>query len=224
MLIYKQRRISNNGVEENNMRIKINLLVLVLLLSSLLMACGSESTEVISEDNVEEVSNDTEQVVENPEEEQEEEPEQEPVILPEESQQISEFPWDEEEDFNKAQEESGADVLIAGFVTVSEGYSDDERENIRLAASMISGTVLEPGEVFSQNEVAGPYTEEKGYLEGEGYVGGEVVKDFGGGVCSVATTLYNKWIASDLEIVERHNHSMPVAYVPYGQDAAVAYG
>ena len=30
--------------------------------------------------------------------------------------------------------------------------------------------------------------------------------------------------ASNLEIIERHNHSMPVAYVPYGQDATVAYG
>lgn len=37
----------------------------------------------------------------------------------------------------------------------------------------------------------------------------------------MATTLYNTAIASNLEIVERYNHSMPV---PYGQDAAVAYG
>jgi vancomycin resistance protein YoaR len=29
---------------------------------------------------------------------------------------------------------------------------------------------------------------------------------------------------SDLTIVERHNHSMPVPYVPYGQDATVYYG
>ncbi len=124
----------------------------------------------------------------------------------------------------KAQEEHGTDVLIAGYVTVSEDYSDDEKENIRLASSMIFGTVLQPVEVFSQNETAGPYTEERGYLEGENYVGGEVVKDFGGGVCNVATTLYNTSIASDVEIVERHHHSMPVPYVPYGQDAAVAYG
>lgn len=57
--------------------------------------------------------------------------------------------------------ENDTDVLIAGFVTVSEDYSDDEKENIRLAASMISGTVLQPGEVFSQNETAGPYTEDR---------------------------------------------------------------
>jgi len=144
--------------------------------------------------------------------------------LPEKSQQITEFLWDEDENFKTDQEKSGTNVLIAGFVTVSDSYTEDERENISLAAITISGSVINPGELFSQNEVAGPYTEEKGYKEGEGYVGGEVVKDFGGGVCNVATTLYNTSIASDLEIVERHNHSMPVSYVPYGQDAAVAYG
>ena len=46
----------------------------------------------------------------------------------------------------------------------------------------------------------------------------------GGGVCKIATTLYNLAVLSNLEIVERHNHSMPINYVPYGQDATVAYG
>lgn len=102
----------------------------------------------------------------------------------------------------KAQEEHGTVVLIAGYVIVSEDYSDDEKENIRLAASMIFGTVLQPVEVFSQNETAGLYTEERGYLEGENDVGGEVVKDFGGGVCNVATTLYNTSSVSDVEAVK----------------------
>ena len=43
-------------------------------------------------------------------------------------------------------------------------------------------------------------------------------------MCKISSTLYNVSILSDLEIVERHNHSMPVPYVPYGQDATVAYG
>ena len=46
----------------------------------------------------------------------------------------------------------------------------------------------------------------------------------GGGVCKIATTLYNLAVLSNLEVIERHNHSMPVNYVPYGQDATVAYG
>lgn len=204
------------------MKRKINVLLALLLSAMLLISCNSENEgkqEKVNEENTSEKGKDV-QVVKQEEQEEEEEVE----IIPEESQQIDEFPWDEDEDFKNAQQENDTNILIAGFVTVSEGYTDDERENIRLAASMITGTVLKPGEIFSQNEVAGPYSEENGYLEGEGYSGGQVVKAFGGGVCNVATTLYNTSIISDLEIVERHNHSMPVSYVPYGQDAAVADG
>lgn len=217
MVLYEEQNlyIYKKG---KNMRVKMNFIVAFILVSSLfLMSCNSESDPVAQVDD--------ETLAENKEEVEKEEVEEvEEEFIPEVSQQIDEFPWDDGDDFLIAQEESDADVLIAGFVTVSEGYTDDERENINLAAKSIAGTVLEPGDVFSQNEVAGPYTEEVGYLEGEGYVGGEVVKDFGGGVCNVATTLYNTSIISDVEIVERHNHSMPVDYVPYGQDAAVAYG
>lgn len=204
------------------MRRKVNLLLVSLLLGSLLFtACNNEGAHVTGESiAVDELSEDSD---ESPEESQEAVEEIE-VEVPDFSKQVTELPWEEDESFIKAQMENDTTVLIAGFVTVSNGYTEDERENIKLAANMIAGSVLEPDEVFSQNEVAGPYTEEKGYLEGEGYVGGEVVKDFGGGVCNVATTLYNTSILSDLEIVERHNHSMPVDYVPYGQDAAVAYG
>ena len=143
---------------------------------------------------------------------------------PNESQQVTEFPWDDNVSFLKAQSDNDTDVLIAGFCTVLETATDAEKNNIGLAASTVNGTVVKPGEVFSQNKSIGPYTEEKGYQEGSGYVGNKIVKSMGGGVCKVATTLYNTSIASDLEIVERFNHAMPVPYVPYGQDAAVAYG
>jgi len=202
----------------------MNLLVALILSSSiLLISCSNENAEVSQEDdiNIEEVSKNTDKVKDKQEEEKKEEKKEN---IPKRSQQITEFPWDENEDFKNAQEENNTNVLIAGFTTVSDGLTQEEHDNINLAASTISGTIVNPGEVFSQNETAGPYTEEKGYKEGDGYVGGEIVKDFGGGVCNVATTLYNTSIASDLDIVERHNHSMPVSYVPYGQDAAVAYG
>lgn len=181
--------------------------------SFLLAACGSEVVDSGEKADVAVEPETTE--VEDVEEEEE---------LPEESQQISELPWEEEEDFKAAQSENGTSVLIAGFVTVSDNYTDDERENINIAANTISGTVLQVDEIFSQNETAGPYSLDKGYLEGEMYIGGEVATGVGGGVCNVSTTLYNTSIVSNLEIVERHNHSMPVPYVPYGQDAAVATG
>jgi hypothetical protein len=36
--------------------------------------------------------------------------------------------------------------------------------------------------------------------------------------------LYNAVLLADLEVVERHNHSLAVAYIPVGLDATVAWG
>ncbi|GAA3325729.1 hypothetical protein GCM10020331_058800 [Ectobacillus funiculus] len=53
----------------------------------------------------------------------------------------------------------------------------------------------------------------------------KVQQSAGGGVCQVSTTLYGAVLRADLSIEERSNHSMPVHYVPLGQDATVAdYG
>lgn len=150
--------------------------------------------------------------------------EEEPVFTypePDVSQQIDVFPWDEDEDFKQAQADNNAHVLIAGFVTVSYDYSDAELANINHATNFISQTVLLPGEVFSQNQTIGPYSLDNGYFRGEGYSGGQIVSMIAGGVCNVAGTVYNTAILSNLEIVERHYHSMPVPYLPYGQDATV---
>jgi vancomycin resistance protein YoaR len=78
--------------------------------------------------------------------------------------------------------------------------------------------------VFSQNNTIGPYIEGKGYRKGPTYIGANLTTTIGGGVCKISSTLYNVSVLSNLEIVERYNHTMPVPYVPYGQDATVAYG
>lgn len=96
--------------------------------------------------------------------------------------------------------------------------------NIRLASTKINGTILLPGEIFSFNDVVGPRTAEKGYKVAHAYQNGKVINDIGGGICQVSTTLYNSVLKADLETVVRRNHMFTVAYVPFGQDAAVSYG
>lgn len=45
------------------------------------------------------------------------------------------------------------------------------------------------------------------------------------GNCQISSTLYNAILAlPSLTILERHEHSKEVYYVPIGKDAAVAYG
>lgn len=94
--------------------------------------------------------------------------------------------------------------------------------NIEVAAGKINGTLLMPMEVFSFNEITGSRNKAEGYHEAPIIVNGKFVPGIGGGVCQVSTTLYNAVVRSDLKIVERRNHSLPVGYVPLGQDATVA--
>ncbi|MBQ2517418.1 MAG: VanW family protein [Clostridia bacterium] len=95
--------------------------------------------------------------------------------------------------------------------------------NIKKACSIINGTVLEPGDVFSCNKILGKRTEAAGWLPAPGFINGGAnsVDSPGGGVCHVSSTLYNAVIRSDLEIVYRINHSSHVGYVPWGLDATI---
>lgn len=134
------------------------------------------------------------------------------------------MPWEQEEEFVDAKLRNGTSVLLGGYRTVLRDPLPGEEYNVHLAARLLAGTVVKPGEVFSQNVAIGPYTQEKGFQKGPTYIGTTLTTTIGGGVCKIASTVYNVAVLSNLKIVERHNHTMPVPYVPYGQDATVAYG
>lgn len=144
--------------------------------------------------------------------------------IPEKSSSVSKLPWEKDVKFLKAQEKNGTHVLMSAFCSVLIDPLPGEEYNVQIAAKSLLGKAVQPGEVFSQNQSIGPYTKDKGYRKGASYAGENIVETEGGGVCKIASTLYNVAVLSDLEIVERHNHIMPVNYVPYGQDATVAYG
>lgn len=96
--------------------------------------------------------------------------------------------------------------------------------NLILAAKKINGTVLMPGEIFSYNKVVGARTIAAGYREAPIYVSGKVVDGVGGGICQIATTLYNAAVYANLEIVQRTNHQFVPSYAPASRDATVVYG
>ncbi len=109
-------------------------------------------------------------------------------------------------------------IFHTAFDTGNKGRS----ENIRIASSSIEGTLLKPGEIFSFNQVTGSRLSENGYMEAPVIFKGELTQGVGGGVCQVSSTLYNAVLYSNLEIVERHPHSLPSAYISKGRDATVA--
>lgn len=114
-------------------------------------------------------------------------------------------------------------VKVAEYSTKFNKSQKGRTENIKLAAEKINGYILSPGDTFSFNKVVGERTREKGYQEAPVFIGNQTVSDIGGGVCQVSSTLYNLALLTNLEIIERTNHSLPVSYVPLGRDATVNY-
>ncbi len=113
---------------------------------------------------------------------------------------------------------------MSGYVTDLRARTLAQRENITRAGLSVSGTILKSGEVFSLNEAAGPYSLERGFLPERSLSEAHVVETPGGGVCQVASTLYNAAKRAGLEILERVPHTGPVESVPRGEDATVVYG
>ena len=113
---------------------------------------------------------------------------------------------------------------LLSFYTTKYVEDGARSNNIKLAASKMSGAMLAPGETLSFNDRVGPRSAELGYKEAHVFIGDRIEDDFGGGVCQVSTTLYNALFMANLEILQRSCHSMTVDYVPLGRDAAVAYG
>lgn len=123
------------------------------------------------------------------------------------------------EDKNK--ELAAINTKIASYTTTFENVGN-RGHNIVLAASKLNGSVLKKDDEFSYLKVVGPYSAKNGYLPAPAYVNKVLTTANGGGVCQLATTLYNAQLRANLEIVYRINHSYAPAYVPKGLDATVS--
>lgn len=114
---------------------------------------------------------------------------------------------------------------IASFSTKIYSKDEERQHNIGITCQTLSTKEVQPGETFSFCDTVGKATTEKGYQEADIYVDGQKKQGLGGGNCQVSTTLYNAVLqVTELEVVERHQHSGHVPYIQDGMDAAVAYG
>ena len=112
--------------------------------------------------------------------------------------------------------------VLGTFTTDFSSSGSSRSGNLSNGASKINGHVLMPGETLSGYECMHPFTTANGYYTAAAYEGGRVVDSIGGGVCQIATTLYNAALRAELEITQRQNHSMVVGYVKPSMDAAIA--
>ena len=114
-------------------------------------------------------------------------------------------------------------TLVSSFSTSYNNASANRNENLKVASEKINRMLL-PDEVFYLSNQLEPFTVEEGYKNAGTIVNGKIEDSLGGGICQVASTLYNAVLLTDLEIVARQNHSLTVSYVPLGRDATYNTG
>lgn len=116
------------------------------------------------------------------------------------------------------------DIAALGAFDVPLRDDPAERTNILLSAQAVDDVTVAPGVEFSFNDQVGERTPDRGYQDGLMFDQGRVIRGTGGGICLVATGLYNAALHAGLEITERHPHSGLVSYAPPGCDAGIVYG
>ena len=124
---------------------------------------------------------------------------------------------------------SKSTMLSSYFSNVYSTYcsyyvnNKDRTTNLKIASKKINGTIIQPGETFDFNKVVGARTSSKGYKKAHVFTGGDgVAMGLAGGICQVASTAFNAALLANVQIVERHQHSQRVSYVPLGRDAAIS--
>lgn len=110
---------------------------------------------------------------------------------------------------------------ISSFYTSYNNSDLNRNTNLVVGAKTIN-SVVEPGETFSLAEHLEPITYNNGYRSSKVIVNGKLVDGIGGGICQVASTLYNSVLLTNLKVTQRQNHSLPVGYIPLGRDATYA--
>lgn len=130
----------------------------------------------------------------------------------------------EKSEFLKTRLDCATKELVTSFYTY---YSYEEKYetkgyNIDLCCTEVT-TIIPSGKNFNWFEVVGNTGKEEGYKLANTFSGGKVVPGYGGGVCQVASTIYNCVLNLNMGVIERHPHGMAVSYVDWynGKDATV---
>lgn len=124
--------------------------------------------------------------------------------------------------FNKAQGTYYCNLYMTYYSKYPDNYN--RTTNLLIASNAIDGTIIYPGQLFDFNKIVGPRTVARGYREATIFSGtSSTEQGVGGGICQVASTIFNTALYANVQIVERHQHSQRVTYVPLGRDAAI-YG
>ena len=113
----------------------------------------------------------------------------------------------------------------SSYFGASNHYGYDRNWNVSMMSSVLSGSVIQPGEEWSINDTAGPRNattaKTVGWHEASGIENGGYTPQVGGGVCQLGSTTFNAAIRANLTVVKQWHHTIPSDYVPLGLDATL---
>ncbi len=111
--------------------------------------------------------------------------------------------------------------LVGSATTDFAGGTKDRQHNIETGVAKITGMLLAPGQEFSTVNAIGDITKETGFVEEFVINKDQTIKEIGGGLCQVSTTLFRAALNAGLPITERLNHKYVVPYYGPGLDATI---
>ena len=138
-----------------------------------------------------------------------------------------------DEQSNIENEKEQADLYVEESREMDDGDAKQiytgERKTIEDEVAVTQGASDKAQRIAERLSACGAYEEINAAVKADifvldiaaGYQDGKVVQVLGGGECQVSSTLFSAILYTDLDVLERANHSMPVHYVPSGMDATV---
>lgn len=120
----------------------------------------------------------------------------------------------------------GIITVIGEYTTefANDEGTENRNHNIRLVSDILNDTICDAnGGKWSFNTNTGDTNLDPPFSSAGSIVNGEYVDSIGGGICQVATTVFNAVYEAGLDVVERRNHSLYIASYPTGRDVGVSY-
>jgi vancomycin resistance protein YoaR len=110
------------------------------------------------------------------------------------------------------------------YLNYDHGTTGTDRcYNIERALATLNDSVIAPGEYWNWNEVVGECDYTTGYKAATVIENGVETSGAGGGICNVATGIFNAAYEACLPIISRSNHSYYLSDYPLARDAAVSW-
>ncbi len=123
---------------------------------------------------------------------------------------------------------SHSTLLLRRLKDVDMKYQYNKIVNLQLAAPLVDGVILKPGETFSYWRLIGKPSYRKGYKDGLTLDSGGFSTGVGGGLCQLSNLIYWMTLHTPLTVVERFRHTFDVfpdsnRTQPFGSGATCVY-